>query len=92
MAIENFENLVEKHAANLHDKNEYVIHIRNFKRGIKSQIKTVKFNQNTWNKPYIDIKTDLRKKAKHDFEKDFVKLMNNAVFGKTTENARTIEI
>ena len=36
MAIENFENLVENHAANLHDKNEYVIHIRNFKRGIKS--------------------------------------------------------
>ena len=36
MAIENFENLIENHAANLHDKNEYVIHIRNFKRGIKS--------------------------------------------------------
>ena len=38
----------------------------------------IKFNQKAWLKPYINVNTDLRKKAKSDFEKDFLKLINKA--------------
>ena len=85
---------VEKLVANLHDKTEYVIHMRNLKQALnhglvlKKVNRVIKFNQNAWLKPYIDMKTDLRKKAENDFEKDFFKLMNNAVFEKTIENVR----
>ena len=80
---------VEKLVANLHDKTEYVIHIINLKQALNHRLVfkrvhiVIKFNQNAWLKPDIDMNNDLRKKAKNGLEKDFLKLMNNAVFGKT---------
>ena len=88
------KNRVEKLIPNLRNKTKYVIHYKNLIQCLKAGLKLkkihrgIKFIESEWMKPYIEMNTNLRTKAKNNFEKDFFKLMNNSVFGKTMENIR----
>ena len=79
---------------NLRLKEKYVLHYRNLKlyNELGMQVtkihRVIKFRQEAWMAPYIEMNTKLRAKATSDFEKDFFKLANNAVFVKTMENLR----
>ena len=54
--------------------------------------KIIIFNEKAWLKPYIDMNTDLRIKARNNFVKDFFKFMNNTVFEKIMENLKSTDI
>ena len=85
---------LEKLVPNLKDKKGYVVHIKALDQALKQGLKFEKvhrvteFQQSKWMKAYIMLNTRLRKDAKNESEKDFFKLMNNSVFGKTMKNIR----
>ena len=87
-------NGVEKLVPNLRDKKNYVIHIQTLNQALQHGLsldgihRVIEFDQSPWLKTYIDFNTQLRTAATNDFEKNFFKLMNNSVFGKTMENIR----
>ena len=87
-------NGVDKLISSFLPKKKYVVHYRNLQQYLEMGLvlkkvhRGIQFYQSTWIKTYIKKNIKLRKEAKNDFEKDFFKLMNNAVFGKTIENIR----
>ena len=87
-------NKVIKLTCQITDKNNYSVSIFALKQALnhglilKKVHSVISFRQEAWLKPYIDMNTQLRAKAANEFGKDFYKLCNSSVYGKTMEHVR----
>ena len=95
LAPENIEvNGTKKLIAHLGNRKNYVIHYNYLHCCLRYGLKLtkihrgVKYRESNFLEEYIASNTASRINAKNEFEKDFYKLMNNSVFGKTMENVR----
>ncbi len=79
---------------NLMDKKQYVVDYRNLKFYLEHGLElskvhsAIRYRQRNWMAPYIALNQAKRVASKTDFQKEFSKLMNNSVFGKTCENQK----
>jgi hypothetical protein len=79
---------------NLMNKRNYIVHYRLLKFYIEKGMilrkvhRVLKFSQSCWLRSYITDNSKRRAEAKSAFEKDYFKLLNNSVYGKTCENLK----
>ncbi|KAE9521876.1 hypothetical protein AGLY_017683, partial [Aphis glycines] len=80
-------SIVRKLMATFKTKKNHIFHYRNLQQALNNGLivekvhRIVQFKQSPWLEPYIILNTEMRKNAKNEFEKDFLKLLNNTVFG-----------
>ena len=85
---------VKKLVTTLGPRKKYVLHVRNLDMYVAYGMvltkvhRAVTFKQSRWLEDYIDYNTKMRTSSKNTFEKNFFKLMNNSIYGKTMENVR----
>ena len=85
---------VSKLAPNLRNKSKYLVHYRNVQLHLSLGMKLpkvrriLKFKKSNWLDEYIRFNTDKRENVVSTFEKNFLKLMINSIYGKTMENLR----
>ena len=77
-----------------YDKEHYIVHFAALKFYLQMGLtltkvhRVVRYRQKAWLKPYIDFNSQQRALSTNSFDKDFYKLKNNALFGKTMEDVR----
>ena len=86
----------KKFLSDCSDKKNYLIHFRMLKFYVRHGMivdkvhDVISFKQSGWLEKYINFNTQKRNQAVNDLEKDFYKLLNNAFYGKTLENVRSL--